>query len=61
MAVFLAATSIVIAHRIPSDSGDEDTPEIDGIERDLDNAWLLDKSFLIFCMQFIFTCLNIWN
>lgn len=54
VAVLLAVSSIVIAHRIPYDSGDEDTPEVDGVERDLDNAWLLDKSILIFCMLFFF-------
>lgn len=51
--VLFALSSIVKAHahKAPFPSGDdEDAPEVDGVERDLDNTWLLDQSFLIFCM-----------
>lgn len=37
------------AHRGPSD--DSTDPEVNGVERDVDNTWLLDQSFLIFFMQ----------
>ena len=50
VALFVVA-SVVSAHKAPFDSdGDEDSPEVDGVEHDLDNTWLLDQSFLIFCM-----------
>jgi hypothetical protein len=51
VALFVVA-SVVSAHKAPFEDSEvgEDVPEVDGVERDLDNTWLLDQSFLIFCM-----------
>lgn len=52
-AALFALVCAVSAHKSPGASDDE-APEVDGVERDLDNTWLLDQSFLIFCMLFSF-------
>lgn len=44
----LAGIVAVVAHRGPT--SDSSSPEVDGVQLDVDNTWLLDQSFLIFCM-----------
>ncbi len=55
--LFGVIVSFCYAHRAPSDLSD--APEVSGVETDVDNTWLLDQSFLIFCMLLYFLKLSI--